>query len=163
MDEIEKALLDDERERLGQLVRDTWIKWAKEQPNPKPSWLVPWEELSEPDREVDRRIGEAISEDVKRNNLKEIKFYMGEIRNNVESLRKAVLLAEDNFYRLMNYFPPDDPQSIEAAKLSMEMRRALENPAGRISKCEVCECGGFKPSCSDLCPTCQSKLAWENI
>ena len=40
----------------GKLVRNTWIAWAKEQPNPKPSWLVPWEELSEPDKEVDRRI-----------------------------------------------------------------------------------------------------------
>lgn len=34
------------------------MAWAREQPNPKPSWLVPWEELSEPEREVDRRIGE---------------------------------------------------------------------------------------------------------
>lgn len=27
---------------------------------PKPSWVAPWEELSESDREVDRRIGEAL-------------------------------------------------------------------------------------------------------
>src|SRR5215469_2088071 len=47
------------REIGGKLVRDTWIAWAKEQPNVKPSWLVPWEELSEPDKEVDRRIWEA--------------------------------------------------------------------------------------------------------
>lgn len=52
------------RERLGQIVRETWIEWAKEQPNPKPSWLVPWEGLSEPDREVDRRIGEAVRTEV---------------------------------------------------------------------------------------------------
>lgn len=44
-------------EALGRKVRDEWIAWAKEQPNPKPSWLVPWEGLSEPDRDVDRRIG----------------------------------------------------------------------------------------------------------
>jgi hypothetical protein len=48
------------RERLGMRVREVWIHWAKEQPNPKPSWLVPWEALSEPDKEVDRRIGTAI-------------------------------------------------------------------------------------------------------
>lgn len=47
-----------DREELGRMVRNIWIVWAKEQPNPKPSWLVPWEELSESDREVDRRIGE---------------------------------------------------------------------------------------------------------
>lgn len=43
------------RENLGQIVRDVWRDWAMEQPNPKPSWLVPWAELSEPDKEVDRR------------------------------------------------------------------------------------------------------------
>jgi hypothetical protein len=52
-----RAVPDSDRDMLGRLVREEWIKWAKEQPNPKPSWLVPWEELSEPDREVDRRIG----------------------------------------------------------------------------------------------------------
>jgi hypothetical protein len=50
------------------MVRDEWIAWAREQPNPKPSWLTPWEELTEPEREVDRRIGvrvaDAASKDV---------------------------------------------------------------------------------------------------
>lgn len=50
-----------DREALGRRVREVWIAWAKEQPNPKPSWLVPWEGLSELDREVDRRIGETIA------------------------------------------------------------------------------------------------------
>lgn len=49
-----------DQEKLGKIVRDTWIEWAKEQPNPKSSWLVEWDGLSEPDKEVDRRIGEAI-------------------------------------------------------------------------------------------------------
>jgi hypothetical protein len=51
---------DDSRDALGQHVRAVWIAWAREQPNPKPSWLVPWSGLSEPDREVDRMIGEAL-------------------------------------------------------------------------------------------------------
>lgn len=55
------AIPDKDRDKLGQLVRLEWIKWAKEQPTAKPSWLVPWEELSEPDREVDRRIGVALA------------------------------------------------------------------------------------------------------
>lgn len=50
-----------DRELLGKLVRDAWIRWAQKQPNPKPNWLTPWEELSESDREVDRQIGEAIA------------------------------------------------------------------------------------------------------
>jgi cell division protein FtsL len=45
------------REMLGREVRAEWVAWAKEQPSPKASWLVPWEGLSEPDKEVDRRIG----------------------------------------------------------------------------------------------------------
>lgn len=49
-----------EREELGKLVRDVWIHWAKEQPDPKPSWLLPWEAMAEDDREVDRRIGEML-------------------------------------------------------------------------------------------------------
>lgn len=49
------------REHLGRIVRASWIAWAKQQPNPKPSWLVPWEGLDEPDREVDRRIGEEVT------------------------------------------------------------------------------------------------------
>lgn len=50
-----------EREELGQIVRDEWIAWAREQQNPKPSWLMPWESLSEPSKEVDRRIGVRIA------------------------------------------------------------------------------------------------------
>lgn len=49
-----------DREALGRRVREVWIEWAREQPSPKGSWLLPWENLAEPDREVDRRIGEAL-------------------------------------------------------------------------------------------------------
>jgi hypothetical protein len=49
-------------DELGRLVREVWIEWAQEQPNPKPSWLVPYDELSEPDKEVDRRIGQRLYE-----------------------------------------------------------------------------------------------------
>lgn len=50
-----------DRETLGRIVREVWIEWANEQPNPKASWLVPWDGLSEPDKEVDRRIGERLA------------------------------------------------------------------------------------------------------
>lgn len=48
------------RELYGREVRHVWMQWAKEQPNPKPSWLVDWDVLTEAEREVDRRIGEAL-------------------------------------------------------------------------------------------------------
>ena len=48
------------RDWLGSIVREVWDAWARQQPNPKPSWLTPWAKLSEPDKEVDRQIGETL-------------------------------------------------------------------------------------------------------
>ena len=50
------------REDLGRIVRETWVKWASEQPDPKPSWLVDWDDLDDGQREADMRIGEAVAE-----------------------------------------------------------------------------------------------------
>mgnify|MGYP000939984261 CR=1 FL=1 len=50
-----------DRDTAGRLVREAWIRWAETQPNPKPSWLVPYDELAEADKEADRQIGEAIA------------------------------------------------------------------------------------------------------
>lgn len=49
------------RDVLGMLVREAWVDWAKEQPNPKPHWLTPYKDLSESDKEADRRIGERVA------------------------------------------------------------------------------------------------------
>jgi hypothetical protein len=49
-----------DREQLGRLVRGLWIGWAVRQPNPKPSWLVPYDDLSEADKEADRVIGDGL-------------------------------------------------------------------------------------------------------
>lgn len=49
------------RETLGRVVREAWVKWALEQPNPKASWLTPYDDLPESDKEADRRIGEAVA------------------------------------------------------------------------------------------------------
>lgn len=52
---------DNHRDVLGRLVRNAWIRWARTQPHPKPSWLVPYDNLDEADKEADRQIGEAIA------------------------------------------------------------------------------------------------------
>lgn len=57
MSEVERQK---ERDRLGRLVRELWISWAEMQPNPKPSWLVPYDDLGECDKEADRVIGEGM-------------------------------------------------------------------------------------------------------
>jgi len=50
-----------DREQRGRIVRRTWVEWALDQPNPKPSWLLPWEELDDGQREVDMRIGDELT------------------------------------------------------------------------------------------------------
>jgi hypothetical protein len=53
-------MVNDYRDTLGRIVREAWVAWAQEQDSPKPSWLVPWDDLDESDKEVDRRIAEAV-------------------------------------------------------------------------------------------------------
>jgi hypothetical protein len=84
-----------EREGGGQLVRAAWIAWVQTQPDPKPSWLVPWEELSEPDKEADRVIWETIA-----------RPYIKVIRDKQESidrLRERLEEIEEQF----SYYWPD--------------------------------------------------------
>lgn len=47
-------------ELLGMAVRAVWVAWALRQPDRKPSWLFGWDQLSEADRDVNRRIGLAL-------------------------------------------------------------------------------------------------------
>ena len=48
------------RDGLGRQVRAAWIDWAAGQPDPKPSWLVPWDGLSPAGQEADMLIGERL-------------------------------------------------------------------------------------------------------
>ena len=50
----------------GELVREVWVEWAREQPDAKPSWLVPWAELDAGQREVDARIESAVRAEARR-------------------------------------------------------------------------------------------------
>lgn len=51
------------RDVLGRLVRHVWLRWAHEQPDAAAhtSWTLPYDEIDERDREVDRRIGEELT------------------------------------------------------------------------------------------------------
>lgn len=49
-----------DREALGKFVRDVWVAYCLETGDTKPSHIAPWEELSEWDKEADRRIGERL-------------------------------------------------------------------------------------------------------
>ena len=49
------------RENGGKQVRAAWMRWARMQPDPKPSWLLPWDQLDDPDKEPDRVIWEEVA------------------------------------------------------------------------------------------------------
>lgn len=48
------------RETLGRLVREVRIVWTRDPQSPKSHRFLPWEKISEADREADRRIGEML-------------------------------------------------------------------------------------------------------
>lgn len=43
-----------EVERVAREIRGAWVEWATRQPNPKPSWLVPWDRCDEQTKDADR-------------------------------------------------------------------------------------------------------------
>ncbi len=43
-------------ELWAEQIRVAWVDWARTQPNPKPSWLVPWAELDAQSKDADRAI-----------------------------------------------------------------------------------------------------------
>ena len=87
--ENEKCLSHD-REFMGQLVREVWEEWAREQPDPKPSWLVPWNELPEPLREVDRRIAERVARFAVSPHILELEAQLAELEALVERAGEAM-------------------------------------------------------------------------
>lgn len=122
-----------DRETLGRMVREAWVRWAETQPTPKPSWLVPYDELAEPDKEADRQIGEAISRwtlihDAARNSLTADAGAQG---------GTAARVAMGNLHP--DYAPPADPVreiSPDATLLAAEMqRRAVERAKADAEMC----------------------------
>lgn len=59
---LRSATRSPDADALGREVRETWLQWAKTQPDvaQHPSWLVPWDELPERDKRVDRFIAIAV-------------------------------------------------------------------------------------------------------
>ncbi|HSS11796.1 MAG TPA: hypothetical protein VLL25_18050 [Acidimicrobiales bacterium] len=65
------------RDALGRRVREAWIAWAQRQPTPKSSWLVPYDDLAESDKEADRCIGSALWGDGFADGMNHIEAVMG--------------------------------------------------------------------------------------
>jgi hypothetical protein len=48
-------------DRIGQAVREAWVSWAANlAPEPKPTWLLAWDQLDEQSKQADRAIGLAL-------------------------------------------------------------------------------------------------------
>ncbi|HEY6493284.1 MAG TPA: hypothetical protein VIZ43_08430 [Trebonia sp.] len=77
-----------DREELGRRVREIWVAWASEQPDPKPSWLASWDDLDDGQREADMRIGEGVAA--------------------AERERLAAVISPALFRRLADWFDADD-------------------------------------------------------
>jgi len=92
-----------ERERLGRLVRELWVSWAEKQPSPKPSWLVPFENLSEQDKEADRVIGYGL--------FLEFNSEMTGERMNHERLKQIAEELRTQLHGFRQLFDENDPES----------------------------------------------------
>lgn len=127
------ALKGDEagRELGGKLVRDLWIEWAREQPNPKPSWLIPWSELPEPDKEADRQIYEGITKPL----VAETKF----LKRSLASSRARIEVLEEESRNVplcgdhamtwftARYFKPGDCWFCQYAAREADLTAALSD------------------------------------
>lgn len=103
------------RDTLGRLVRVAWIQWARTQPDPKPSWLVPYDRLSEPDQEADRQIGEAVAaycDQIANRYRAAIAFRLKQHRENLEMWENGFLA-------------PTEPDPDERAAVKERLRVAI--------------------------------------
>jgi hypothetical protein len=89
--------MPDSRELLGRVVRAAWVAWAKEQPDPKPSWLTGWDELDDGQREVDMRIGAAVA--------KHAAEQCADVAAERERARAALADALDGLQDMLPYVP----------------------------------------------------------
>lgn len=115
---IPNPLFPLDREALGRVVREEWIAWAKEQAqirNVKSTWLTPWEELSEPDKEVDRRIGERLVFVAKANSL------------------DALRMADDALVMARNKRVQLEANLQECRRAAVSLNRDVEGGNGRVS------------------------------
>ena len=112
------------REAVGALVRQIWVEWAREQPDPKPSWLLSWEQLDAGQREVDMRIGTAL-------------FTAGQRATTTARVELDVLRAE--LVRVLA-LKPGVPDSVIVAE--------TESIAGQLRDLRTHQPTGCKPSSS---------------
>lgn len=121
------------REYLARQVREAWVRWAQTQPEPKASWLVPYDGLSEPDKEADRQIGE---------HIRNVILSVVEERAALEAFKTLLPLSPT---------PSADQSGVIGA-----LRKALTDVAGHVTtmerECTGSEMGGLEAVARDCIP-----------
>ena len=84
-------------EKLGMIVRETWVKWAREQPVIREHWTDLWDQLSEPNKEVDRRIGAAIYAQAIQDAADLINDMRGQGENDLRAVKARIRGLADNW------------------------------------------------------------------
>ena len=82
--------MDVDRDVLGRVVRKAWVQWARTQPNAKPFWLVPYDSLTESDKEADRQIGEAVAHALEAADLSDYEKMLGKANERILKLEAAL-------------------------------------------------------------------------
>jgi hypothetical protein len=117
---------DSKRDALGRAVRAAWVKWAQTQPDPKPSWLVPWDELSEADREADRVIAEELLDDL---SVRRIYLILKRERGDLSPAEGVELAAlQEGYFEALDVRHPPPP-SVAPQVEAIERRLAEEDHA----------------------------------
>lgn len=111
----EDALRTARRNMLGKQVRLAWVLWASQQANPKPSWLLPWADLSESDREADRCIGEHLESFLR------LESFLQNRADRCDALRAVVVTLPDD---------TTTPLTLMQRALALEIGRRLRVPDG---------------------------------
>jgi hypothetical protein len=94
----ERAYSAPSDEQLGIRVREIWVRWARQQLDPKVSWTKPWDELSEPERDVDRRIGGLLWRDGWRDGV------LAERKNRAAAIEAAAQSAREDCAKIADEY-----------------------------------------------------------
>jgi hypothetical protein len=110
------------REDLGRLVRHVWVEWAREQDNPKPSWLLSWEDLDDGQREVDMRIGEALVKAAREGSGREVLVTPHELLRAAEGHAMTVSTTDGEHLVLRIPTLEEFKRGIDKARASLEAK-----------------------------------------
>lgn len=115
----ETGATDAAREQRGRLVRETWVAYCLATGDTKPSHIAPWEELSEWDKEADRRIGDAFAAAVPdAETMAAVEFAKTVIQYTIDLSGDGDESASESLQEALHYVPADEGYQSHLARLT---------------------------------------------